>query len=170
MPSDWLPYVPVAALCISVVALFVSGANLGWNVYRELALRARVKVWFGVRQIVGPGVAAETKLVLSVTNLGPGVVRPQMIHYRSGPAWRRFTRGTGQGVVLHDWTEPRSGKLPCTLEVGETTTLMLPYNADALQDDMTHIGISDSFGRTHWVTRRDVKEALVQFRKDFPKK
>lgn len=170
MPIDMLPYVPVAALCISVLALFVSGANLGWNIYREVALRARVKLNFGVRAIVGTAKPDLTKIVLSITNIGPGVIHPQMILYRKASLWRRITRRSEQGVIMHDWTDKLSAKLPAKLEVGERMDVLLPYRADALDDDTTHIGVSDSFGRSHWVSPRDLKETLAHLRKDFPKK
>jgi hypothetical protein len=170
MPQELLPYIPVAALVISIVALFVSGANLGWSVYKEVAFRARVRIWFGIRDIVGGSAPPLRKIVLSVTNVGPGPLRVQMIHYKNAPFWRRLVRRVQRGVILHDHTDPISGKLPTKLDVGESLDLLLPYHEGSLTTAMTHVGIFDSFGRNHWVSRRDVKEAMVQFRKDFPKK
>lgn len=168
MPESWLPYVPIAALCISVFALFVSGANLGWNIYKEVGLRARIKIWFGIRTIVGPGMKPFQKMILSVTNLGPGVVRVLMIQYRKAGFWRRITFRSERGVIIYDYEETLSAKLPHKLDVGENIDLLLRYGEDSLSSDITHIGINDSYGRVHWVKRKDVREALAQHRKDFP--
>jgi len=73
--------------------------------------------------------------------------------------------------MLHDYSNPLSGKLPARLEVGETIHLLIPYDEDCfLREKDTHIGLSDSFGRVHWAPARDVTKAKREFRKDFKTK
>src|ERR1700691_2932476 len=124
MPSSLSRYIPLIALVISVLALLVSFANLGWNMYRELALRGRLKVAFGVKQIHGVDEnKTATKLIVSATNFGPGPVNVNMIVRRVAPLWRRLLRRTNGGVIIWDYTDPLSARLPKKLEVGESINL-----------------------------------------------
>ena len=39
-------------IAISLVSLLLAGVALGWNVYRDIVLKARVRVRFGVYRVV----------------------------------------------------------------------------------------------------------------------
>jgi hypothetical protein len=79
--SGWLfTYAPLIALCVSALALVASGLSLGWNIYRYVVLKPRLKVTFGIKSVlierekhflsqVGPPL-----LQLQATNRAPGEV------------------------------------------------------------------------------------------------
>lgn len=160
--------IQLTALTISFVSILVAGLSLGWNIYRDVILKPRMRVRFQVSTIVHPALPSQTFLGLTTVNHGPGRITCNMIHVKTAPLWRRVLRSVKQGVIIGDWTNPLRGKLPKTLEVGETLTLLLPYEKRCfLSSDSTHIGIIDTFGRTHWAPRSQVKDARQQYVKKF---
>jgi hypothetical protein len=169
MPPQLLQYVPLAALIISVLALLIGFANLGWNIYRELILRGRLKVSFAVREIVGGNMPKTTRVFISATNFGPGSVKIQMIAFNEAPLWRRLLRRVKWGVILYDWTDPLNVRLPHKLEVGDSIDQVLKYGPEfILNPRTTDIGFSDNFGRHHWAPRRDLRKFREKFERDFP--
>jgi len=161
----------LAPIGISILALFVSAFSIGWNIYRDVVLKAHLKVRFSLSELHHPTFKNPiTTLILAATNFGPGQIRCCMIQLLTAPLWRRILRCPKHAVMFHDHSNPLSGKLPVSLEVGETIDLLIPYTKDCfLSRKHTHIGISDSFGRTHWVPREDVSKAKREFKKDFEK-
>lgn len=168
MPAEWLPYVPFAALVTSVIALMVSGMNLGWSIYKELALRGRVRVSFRLSSIHHDTFPEPlTRLIISVTNLGPGKVRLSMLQLRTVSWWRRLLRRCAYSVLIHDYEHPLGGKLPYTLDVGEGLDFTLSIEDSFLEKNFTHVGVSDSFGRIHWcpaIEMRQARRDLASFR------
>ena len=164
--------VKLTPIGISILALCVSAFSIGWNIYRDVVLKARLKVKFSLCEIHHPTFAKPiTTLSLAATNFGPGQIRCAMIQLLTAPLWRRIIRRPKRAVMLHDYSNPLSGKLPARLEVGETIDLLIPYDKDCfLREKHTHIGLSDSFGRVHWAPTKDVIKARREFRKDFGKK
>jgi hypothetical protein len=162
---QWLP------IAISLVSLIVAGVALGWNIYRDVILKARVRVHFAVIGIVTPGQPStdpDRRLRIGVTNHGPGAVKIEMIHGQEAPLWRRLLRRPQHFVILNDHTNPLNPRLPHRLEVGDTLTLLLPYNQDCfLKGAATNIGVSDSFGRLHFAPRAHIKAARALFERDF---
>src|SRR5208283_2922760 len=74
-------------ITISVLAFVVSGVSLGWNIYRDVILKARVRVRFSFSQVVHSAGAPESPhLGLSAVNLGPGDVTLEMPIIRTQPA------------------------------------------------------------------------------------
>jgi hypothetical protein len=70
--------------------------------------------------------------------------------------------------MIHDYQNPLSGQLPAYLDVGERIDLLIRYERDCfLSEDFTHIGLSDSFGRIHWASAKDVKQARKAYQKKF---
>jgi hypothetical protein len=77
--SGWLfTYAPLVALCVSILALSASFLSLGWSIYRDVVLKPRLKVAFGIKSMLredeehrlsekGPPL-----LILEITNHGPG--------------------------------------------------------------------------------------------------
>ena len=169
MPVEWMPYVPVAALVISLIALFVSGANLGWSIYKELALRARIRIQVRFSVIDHQSFAKPLhRVVVSVTNLGPGKVRLVMLDLRRVSLWRRLTRRCLFGVLIYDYAHPLGGKLPYSLDIGEGIDYTFSPEDSFLEGSYDQVGIRDSFGRVHWCSRAAVKEArkeLFEYRK-----
>src|SRR6266850_3285487 len=115
------------ALVVSAASLLISGLSLGWNIYREIALKARLRVSFQVSTMVHPALPTQRYLDLSIVNHGPGRVTCDIIVVKTSSLWRKLRRTVSHGVILGDWTNPLSAKLPKTLEIGERMTLLLPY-------------------------------------------
>ncbi len=158
------------AVIISFVSLGMAALALGWNIYRDVLLKARVQTMFSISSVVSVGKRSGPYLSLRATNHGPGPVTILMIDGRNAPVWRRLIRQIVYFVILHDHTNPMSGQLPKRLEVGDSVTLLLPYDADCfLKNRFTRIGLSDSFGRTHWAPRRNIREVKASYKAKFGK-
>jgi hypothetical protein len=157
------------AIIISIASAAIAGLSLGWNIYRDVVLKGKVKIGFGVRMIIQQGNPARPEYVnIAATNHGPGSVRLSIVQMKDSSWWRWLLRKERYAVVIHDYTNPLSGKLPHKLEVGDKIDLLFHYNADCmLKDGWSHIGISDYFGRTHWADSKRVKEAIDRWKKDF---
>jgi hypothetical protein len=166
MPEEFLKYIPLAALCISLLALFVSCVNIGWGIYKEVSLRGRVRVKFGYRQIHHATFPKPLdRVLISAVNYGPGSVKLGMVIYRKASLWGKLCRKTERGVIIHDYTDPMSGRLPSKLDVGESIDIMLGTPEKlTVSEDITHIGVNDTFGRSHWAPRRDVREYVTLLR------
>lgn len=159
----------LGAIIIAGFSLLVSAVALGWNIYRDIILKPRLKMRFSLSVIHHQTFPKPiTTLVLSATNMGPGQIKCSMIQLRTAPLWRRIIRKTKHAVMIHDHENPLSGQLPARLDVGEGIDLLIRYNAECfLSEDITHIGLSDSFGQIHWAARKDVKRARKSFQRDF---
>jgi hypothetical protein len=155
----WLP------IAISLVSLLMSGLALGWNMYRELALRARVRVRFSIVSVDG---GPDEFLSISATNMGPGPVQIEMIDCKDAPFWRVLTRTVKYFVVRPDFTNPLNHRLPHRLDVGDRLTELLPYDEQCLlRVGVTHVGFSDSFGRDHFAPKGQVRLAKRSFQQQF---
>jgi hypothetical protein len=175
MTSDWLfTYAPLIALAVSMFALIASSLSLGWNVYRDVVLKPRLKVKFGIKYIVRPGddeTPTQTSpplLELSGTNHGPGEVVCQGAVVRIHSLIRSFFREFPYGFVQPDFANPFCSKLPSRLAIGDQVKVIFPYSRECfLEATPILIGITDSFGRVHWASRRELKRACRQHHKDF---
>jgi hypothetical protein len=162
----WLPIV------VSLAALVLAALSLGWNIYKDVVLRARVIVSLGVKMISPEnGSDMFDKLMVSAVNYGPGKVRfAGFVQMKNAPLWRRLLRKAEWFVVMSEWDSPYATKLPVLLDVGEELAIVFPYDGDCfLGEPVTDVGLRDSFGRFHWTPRREVRQAIQQFRKDFTK-
>jgi hypothetical protein len=159
------------AIIISIISAAIAGLSLGWNIYREVVLKAKIKISFGIRTIIQYGNPVRPEYVnISATNHGPGSVNLSMVQMKDSSWWRWLFRKEKYAAVIHDFKNPLSGQLPHRLEVGEKIDLLFHYNGDCmLKNGWSHIGISDYFGRTHWAESKQVKEAIDRWNKDFGK-
>lgn len=172
------------AVWVSLFALVVSSISLGWNIYRDVALKARVRVTVQKSQIVqAPGRDYGHFLSIGLVNLGPGNVTMSMIHFRKWNflvstaiklrvwgAAKHLLKSREQGVIMHDYTNPHSGRLPNTMEPGETMSLFLPWDGNEnsiLAKSPTRMGVSDSYGRVHWASRSQLKTLVDTWSDDF---
>jgi hypothetical protein len=169
MTSEHQLVLTIIAVSIAGLSLLISAFSLGWNVYRDVVLKARVKMRFSLSHIHHSTFPKPIdSLVLSTTNMGPGQISLSMIQLRAAPLWRRLLRKTKHAVMIHDYQNPLSGQLPAYLDVGERIDLLIRYERDCfLSEDFTHIGLSDSFGRIHWASAKDVKQARKAYQKKF---
>jgi hypothetical protein len=160
------------SVAISLLAVVIAGLALGWNIYRDVVLRARVQVSFGVARVVQAGrpLSASPQFIkISATNHGPGPVKIEMIAGRYAPLWRRLFRRTHYFVIISDFTNPMNKPLPHRLDIGERLDLFLPHDHQSiLGTNATDIGVNDSFGRSHFAKRADLRQARRQYAKDFP--
>lgn len=160
MYQQFAPYIPIVALAMSLTALFISGANLGWNIYKEIGLKARLRLKFnlsGIHHETFP--EPLTRFVFSVTNMGPGKIKINMIHLKDARWWRRLLRSEKCAIVIHDYEHQLGGKLPSDLEMGDRMDLTFPEDISFMEKSFTHIGIADSFGRIHWASSRHMTKA-----------
>ena len=132
----------LAALGISFISLLVASLSLGWNIYRDVVLKPRMRVRFQVSTLVHPAMESRTYLDVSATNHGPGRVICNMIHFKTASLWRTLTRQVKHGVILGDWTNPLSAKVPKVLEVGERATFLIPYGKECLDRKSTRLNSS----------------------------
>jgi hypothetical protein len=160
----------ITAIWISIFSAILAATSLGWNIYRDIILKPKLKISFSVRVLVGEGVKNKSYVFLEGTNFGPGKINCQMITGMNACVWKRKFWAKEHFIVFHDYKNLLSGQLPKTLEVGERISLLLPYSTTKdciLTTSFTHIGISDSFGRTHYANSKDIRGAKNQFIKDF---
>lgn len=168
--------VALAAIIISVFSVTVAATSLGWNIYRDIILKPKGKTTVSVVTVFGQGaqdsLAGEPPqfIRLQTTNFGPGPMLLQTIVLRQVSLWRRIRRSIRNAVLIHDPLPGYGSTLPARLEVGEESTILLPYNKDSfLAGEWNRVGVDDTFGRIHWANDRGLREAREQWRKDFAK-
>jgi hypothetical protein len=154
-------YGPAFAVVSSFLALLVSVFSLGWNVYRDVILKPRLRVRFDASQLVGPdGNVGKPFLSLSIVNLGPGNVICEMPIVKNKPFYRGFLGEATIATIIHDFTNPLCAKPPFKVAVGERTQLTFPIADKCFLDDaLFRIGIRDSFGRIHWAPKKQIRQA-----------
>jgi hypothetical protein len=170
MPQWLLNYAPVIALCISLLALIASGFTLGWNIYRDVVMKPKLLVDFGIKNIIDRSeVSKHPLLIISATNYGPGQVTCEMATIKKSSLFRILLRRVQHFAVIQDYTNPLCFKLPNRMNMAEKINLVFPYDRDCfLEARPTHVGVTDSFGRVHWAPRKQVREALAQYEEEFP--
>lgn len=154
---------------ISTFALILAGLSILWNVYRDILLKPKLKVNIQISQLIQPGNSrSPTFIDITATNHGPGSIICESIWMKKRSFWRWLFRKKKVAFILHDYTNPLSGKLPKKLEVGEKIMLLFPHKEKMfLAYKPTHVGIMDSFGRMHWASKKSLKEAEKSYLKDF---
>lgn len=162
MPLDQL------AILISGLSFGIAAISLGWNIYRDVILKPFAKVSVSRVTVASEVMPHQTKLKISAVNHGPGPIRLSMIRFMKSSIWKRLFRNWTHGVVIHDYRNPLSGQLPNTLEVGETIDLLFPWSEENVCSvNPSAIGITDSFGRTHWAKRKEIRKLMSQWHRDF---
>ena len=156
------------AIIISVLSLGVAALALGWNIYRDVILKPRLRVTVKKSSIAQEGRPNSTHFMISAVNFGPGVIRLNIIRFMHSSLFKKIFKKWKHGVLIHDYTNPLSGQLPSTLDIGEKIDLVFPWDAECLCGrSPTHIGIADSFGRTHWAPKKEVKKVIKQWKEEF---
>jgi len=157
------------AIGISVFSVLIASLSLGWNIYRDIILKAKVDVSFAIVHLIHETLPERPQFInFKVTNFGPGPVIISMIHAKYAPLKLRLLRKTEHAVVLSDDTNPHSSKLPAKIEVGDKIDLLLPYGKECmLNREWTHVGVNDYYGRVHWVPKKQLIQARKQWLEDF---
>lgn len=159
------------AIVISGISLLIATFTLGWNIYRDIILKPRLKVRYGIYRMHRPEQQpSPPKVILGATNFGPGKIRISAINGKCTSLWRMIIRKVKHSFIIHDYKNPESGKLPAVLDVGESIDLIFPYEYEKgtfLDAHLTNIGLRDSFGKVHWAPKKKVKEVRREYLKDF---
>ena len=158
-------------LSISVGSLAMSCLALGWNIYREILLRPRLRVRMSLgclahmkgspspmlftneQDLAGPDEATvgQQFIVISVVNLGPGSVEVHSI-----PA---IGQRKGNFSLVPDMKDLTFSRLPAKLTHGETANFKVaPTEATFLLDSVRRLGLRDQYGRMHWVPKRNFRK------------
>ncbi|MBR2535516.1 MAG: hypothetical protein IKE66_05525 [Hyphomicrobium sp.] len=151
------------ALAISILSLLISGASFGWNVFKEVGLRVRIAIDFYVGILVGGLANADERwVVIRCVNKGPGKVRVNNLNVK----FRKLAGGgrseTGYAITMFERSV--SSQLPVTLDVGEVANYFVPFTEECfLKLDVTDFSVSDTFGRSHKVSRRELDRARKEY-------
>lgn len=164
MLQQFISVAPLIAIIISILAFSVSLANLYWNIYRELSLRARMSVQFGYRQIYHQNRKEIDITLIGGNNLGPGKLIVSNIIWKSTGFWKWLFRRSLFGIILPDPSQPYTDTLPKKIDQSEGISLILPFPYD-LDEHVTHVGLADTYGRYHWASTTDVKAYRTACRK-----
>ncbi len=156
------------AILISIFAIATSFLALGWNIYRDVVLKPRLKVRLSLSFIIQAEYQSPSKISIEATNFGPNKIICSSIHAKIAPLQRRMSRKVKYAIIIHDYKDPYCSKLPCELKVGEKCNLFLPFDKDCfLSEPFTHVGISDTFGRTHWAPKKNVTKLRKEYKEKF---
>jgi hypothetical protein len=154
------------ALLISFGSMLVAATSLGWNIYRDVIRKPKLRVTLIVGAIVYSSKDHSNRVVITITNFGPGKSQANMLQLRKSSLWRRILRKELYAVLIHDYEDSLSGRLPTVLDVGDKVDLTFRFAPDLfLMQDFTHVGISDPFGRVYWCKRSNYREAQRNYRK-----
>ena len=152
------------ALFISLCSVLIAATSLGWNIYRDVIRRPKLHLSLMAGQIAGTQ-TVERRLVVTITNHGPGKTKAQVLQLRKTSCIRRLFRKNVSAILMPDDGDSYSGRLPADLDVGDKVTLTFRSQADIfiLKKEFDQIGISDPFGRSHWSSRSDYKRARLSY-------
>ena len=107
-------------------------------------------------------------LELEATNHGPGSVVCSGAIVKRYSFFRSLFTKFPYGFLVPDRKHPLCFPLPSRVAVGDKIVIIFPYKEGCfLADRPRRIGITDSFGRTHWAPLRELKRGHRQYRKDF---
>ena len=159
------------AIWISLASASIAALALGWNIYRDVLLKPKMKVVFGKRILVSHGVTNKPTINLSVTNMGPGRCKIDGIYVRMHSPWLRIRKKVRLAAFLPDYLNPGNPRIPHSVDLGDTVNFFWEYNKDRLGLlEYNQIGVSDSFGRVHWAPKSEYLETVVGLGRDFEKK
>src|SRR5436309_1740684 len=136
--SGWLfTYAPVIALCVSIFALIASFLSLGWNIYRDVVLKPRLKVAFGIKSMVREAQEGRLSemgpsfLELNGTNHGPGEVVCNSAIVKPYSFFRSLFAEFPYGFIKNpDFSHPLCFRLPCRIAVGDRVSIIFAYNRE----------------------------------------
>ena len=168
--SDNLP------ITISVLAVIISSLSLGWNIFRDVILKSRVKVTIRTSYIYDNGKRYGPYVNIFVTNLGPGSIICEGVYCAKKSLFRflgyhiskLFDKHNKWMHIMHDYENPYSDPLPKKLDIGERISLLFPVDEkNFISENPTHVGIIDSFGRYHWADRKNLRTTKREYFSDY---
>ena len=155
-------------ILVSGLSLSISALALGWNIYRDVILKSKVKVSAGVLMTVSQSQKSEKFIGITAVNHGPGTANLQMICAKSKVDGLMGLFRSDHGIIKYIPQSPLSSALPGKVEMGDKTLYQLPYTDECfLKHKIKAIGVSDVFGRVHWAPKKDIRLMLSEYQKDF---
>lgn len=164
----------IAGLVISVFAVILAGVSLGWNIYRDIIIKPRLKVDLSFATMIhhrdggNPTIVSNKGeisginpfILLEAVNHGPGAIRcTTIMAIKRRGLWRHQL-----AFLRHDVHHEASVELPATIEVGQPLRLAIPLRPDGfLGDNFDRIGIKDTFDRVHWAPRKTLRKMAAVF-------
>jgi len=151
-------------LIISILSLSLAFFALGWNFYRDVIQKPKLRVTFGVYSIATIKDINIIKEVIgfNVVNFGPGDIMINNIVLKYKKIKVEYS------IVIPDleWT-----KMPQKVLVGEKIQIVTKYfDKCFLNTKFLKAGVIDAFGRMHWASKKDNKYAKEVFDSDHTKK
>jgi hypothetical protein len=108
------------AITISLFSITIAAASLGWNIYREVILKPRIKISVQQITLAQEGNPHSPNYVsIRATNFGPGVTTLSMTLLKHSSWWKKLFRKEKFAALIYDYTNPLSDSLPKKIEVGE---------------------------------------------------
>jgi hypothetical protein len=172
------------ALGISLLALVISISGLVWNIWQKfIFVKPALQVHFGIfhhlkteanSEFANP--SGHRLLVLTVTNKGPGqaTLYACVAKAKRERWWMRPKYGTVNPIHNYPLSQrplsggPFSGGLPAKIDPSETKTFYFPYTKECfLRAGINRVGITDTFGRNTWCSRRSMRKTSKSYLEDF---
>jgi hypothetical protein len=160
----------ILTIILSVLAIFISAFNLGWNVYKDAIRRPRFVVSVSIKKIIQRGMPDEGPyIIVEALNVGPIANRSLSVFVRKSWLSRKFRPGKHNNAFVYpDYSNRIATKAASKIEVGDQAIYVVPLDRDAfLKENFSQIGVSDGFGKIHWASKREMKQTRSQFEKMF---
>ena len=159
----------ILAIGISIFSILIATFSLGWNIYKDVIMKPRIKVSFAVIGFIHDSQMGGAPVIrLNAVNMGPGQLTTCMPTGKNTSLLKKITRKTEYWNINPDFNHPYCSKLPRRLDMAESIDLIFPYNENCfLKNKFTHFGIYDSFGKVHWAPKVDIERAQKQYQNDF---
>jgi hypothetical protein len=167
--ADW-------ALIISLRSFLLSLFGFIWNVWSKFIYpQPKVRISAGVHLTVSPTFTSPRYVSARITNYGPGevTITHAVGRMRSGIfkpdlhfLWKLASSPEPWNADLPQFDAFGFGMLPHKLAVGEQLSVNAHIGNEAFDPTASRIGFSDSFGRTHWLRRRELKNLLTAVAKE----
>lgn len=161
--ADW-------ALVISLCSFVVALLGFVWNVWSKFIYpRPQVRISAGVYLTISPTFTSPRFVSARITNYGPGEVtithavgrvRKGFLKRDQQFLWKLATSAEPWNSELPQFDVFGFGLLPHKLAIGEQFSVHAHIGNDAFDPPTSGIGFSDSFGRTHWLRRRELRRLL----------
>jgi hypothetical protein len=154
-----------------MLAIVIPSVTLGWTIYRDAIRKPKSRVDIGIKKIVQAGRPSDGPYVLvEALNVGPIPNRIGLTFLRKNWIKRSLLdRKHGSAMLYPDYHHKAATPASTRLEVGDQANFVFPYDKDSfLKDDFLRVGVADGFGRIHWSSRRDFRNARKRYQKDFP--
>jgi hypothetical protein len=71
-------------------------------------------------------------------------------------------------VVIPDYHHWATTRASTRLEIGDQANFVFPYDDRSfLKEDFCQVGVADGFGRIHWRSRKELRDARQKYKRDF---